>query len=175
MSRAPASSIKRAQRQILPLQLSLYHAARDYPGGAQAIAAVFGRNPNTMAHKFNPHSERHILSPDEVEEALQATRDPRIVDSVIEAYGDAAWTDLRGVAEEFGQGHDNAASILKSIGDTLARQSLLTQTIAAHLANDGRIDADELAEQKLLLRRLHGALFLLERSLEQEAEEVERG
>ena len=38
MSRIALSSLERAQREILPLDLALYHAARDYPGGAAAIA-----------------------------------------------------------------------------------------------------------------------------------------
>lgn len=170
MSRARVSSSERAQRQILPFDLSLYHAARDYQGGINALAGCFGRSPSTLAHKLSPTSERHVLSPIEAMEILQATRDPRIVDSVIEAFGDAAWTDLRDVAHEIDHECDTAASVLKSIGETLQRQSVLTQTIAEHLANDGEIDQNELAQQKLLLRRLQGALIALERRLEQEAE-----
>ena len=45
MSRIALSCIQRASREILPLDLALYHAARDYPGGAAAIAATTGRNP----------------------------------------------------------------------------------------------------------------------------------
>lgn len=174
MSRAPASCVERAQREILPLNLSLYHAARDYPGGAKAIAAIYGRNPTTLQHKLSPTHPNHLVGPEEIEEIATATRDPRIIDSLIEAFGDAAWVDLRGVAEEIrrecGQEFDSAAAILKAISETLQRQSRLTQTIAEHLANDGRIDQRELAEQKLLLRRVQGALLALERLLEQEAE-----
>lgn len=175
MSRAPASCVARAQRQVLPLQLSLYHAARDYPGGAAAIAAIYGRSPSSLAHKLSPTSPNNVLAPDEVEEVTAATRDPRIVDSLIEAFGDAAWADLRDVAQEVGRECDSAASVLKAIGDTLQRTSVLTQTIAAHLANDGIIDQNELAQQKLLLRRLQGALVALERRLEQEAEGAGHG
>ena len=39
MSRIALSSVERAQREVLPLDLALYHAARDYPGGAAASAA----------------------------------------------------------------------------------------------------------------------------------------
>lgn len=175
MSRAPASCVERAQRQILPLQLSLYHAARDYPGGAGAIASIYGRSASSLAHKLSPTSPKNVITPDEIEEVTAATRDPRIIDSVIEAFGDAAWTDLRDVAQEIDRECDSAASVLKAIGETLQRQSVLTQTIAEHLANDGEIDQDELAQQKLLLRRLQGALIALERRLEQEAEGASYG
>lgn len=175
MSRAPASCVERAQRQVLPLQLSLYHAARDYPGGAAAIAAIYGRSPSSLSHKLSPTNPRNVITPDEIEEVTTATRDPRIVDSVIEAYGDAAWTDLRDIAQEIDRDCDTTASVLKAIGETLQRQSKLTATIAEHLANDGEIDAGELAQQKLLLRRLQGALILLERRLEQESEGTRHG
>ncbi|MCY1308714.1 hypothetical protein D3C76_663160 [compost metagenome] len=128
-----------------------------------------------MAHKLSPTSPKHVITPDEIEEVTSATRDPRIIDSVIEAYGDAAWTDLRDVAEEIDRECDTAASVLKAIGETLQCQSVLTQTIAENLANDGAIDKNELAQQKLLLRRLQGALIALERRLELEAGEASHG
>ncbi|MCY1412552.1 hypothetical protein D9M71_279630 [compost metagenome] len=178
MSRAALSCVKRAQREILPLNLSLYHAARDYPGGAKAIAAIYGRNPTTLQHKLSPTHPTHQPNPEEIEEVTASTRDPRIIDSMIEAYGDAAWVDLRGIVEEISRecGHEleSATAILKAISETLQRQSLLTRTIAEHLANDGVIDHRELSEQRLLLRRAQGALLALERLLEQEAE-VDRG
>lgn len=54
MSRIALSSVERAQREVLPLDLALYHAARDYPGGAAAIAATTGRNATTLQHKLSP-------------------------------------------------------------------------------------------------------------------------
>ncbi len=174
MSRVALSCTERAKREILPLNLSLYHASRDYPGGAKAIAAIFGRNETTLQHKLSPTHATSHMNPQDIEEVTTATRDPRIVDSLIEAYGDAAWVDLRGVMEEIQrdckEDLDSAAAILKAISETLQRQSRLTQTIAEHLANDGRIDRRELAEQKLLLRRVQGALLALELLLEREAE-----
>ncbi|NMZ72957.1 hypothetical protein HBO32_07590 [Pseudomonas nitroreducens] len=127
-----------------------------------------------MQHKLSPTHTNSHMNPQDIEEVTTATRDPRIIDSLIEAYGDAAWVDLRGVIEEirreFKEEMDSAASILKAISETLQRQSILTQTIANHLANDGLIDRRELAEQKLLLRRVQGALLALELLLEREAE-----
>ena len=40
MSRIAMSCTDRAKREVLPLELALYHAVRDYPGGAAAISAT---------------------------------------------------------------------------------------------------------------------------------------
>ncbi len=58
MSKRWLSSVDRAQREVLPLHLALYHAAREYPGGVKAVAAVYGLNPNTLQHKLNPAETR---------------------------------------------------------------------------------------------------------------------
>ncbi|WP_308811237.1 phage regulatory CII family protein, partial [Pseudomonas plecoglossicida] len=54
MSRTAMSCLERAKREVLPLELALYHAVRDYPGGAAAIAATTGRNATTLQHKLSP-------------------------------------------------------------------------------------------------------------------------
>ena len=169
MSRAALSSAERAQRELLPLRLSLYHACRDYPGGTTAIAAVYGRNPTTLMHKMSPTQATHSPNPDEVEEVISITRDRRIIDSVIEAYGDACWIDLREQLAEFPP-EQSLAGILAAVGTTLKKQSTLTDAVARHLGDDGRIDAEELAECRLHIRRALGALLGLERALERDAE-----
>lgn len=174
MSRAPMSCVERAQREVLPLDLALYHASREYPGGATAIAAVFGRNPTTLQHKLSPTNTTHHPNPQDITEVLQATRDPRIVDSVIEAFGWAAWVDLREQLEAFDAGQ-NLASILAGVGETLRTQSGLTDEVAKSLANDARIDRGELARCKLHLRRTMGALLALEHALERDAQGGDRG
>ncbi len=175
MSRRALSCLERAEREILPLGLSLYHACRDYPGGAAAIAALYGRNPTTLQHKVSPTMPSHQVNPAELEEITIATRDPRILDSLIEAFGDAAWVDLRPVREQYGAQGQSLAGILACVGTTLRKQSGLTDTIARHLADDGRIDAGELAECKLHVAQALGALLALEYALEHDAEELANG
>lgn len=169
MSRAVSDCSDRAQREILSLRLALYHACREFPGGTAAIAAIYGRNPTTLQHKMSPTQPTHSPNPDEIEEVTAATRDPRILDSLIEAFGDATWVDLRELLQHFAPGK-TLPGVLKAVGDTLQRQSMLTDSIARHLADDGRIDREEFAECKLHLRRTQGALLALERMLEREAE-----
>lgn len=48
------SCLQRAKREVLPLELALYHAVRQYPGGAAVIAATTGRNATPLQHKLSP-------------------------------------------------------------------------------------------------------------------------
>lgn len=169
MSRAALSCVERAKREVLPLSLSLYHACRDFPGGTAAIAAIYGRNPTTLQHKMSPTQPTHSPNPDEIEEVTAATRDPRIIDSLIEAYRDAAWVDLRDVLQGFEAGQ-SLASILTGVGEVLRKQSGLTDEVARGLGNDNRIDCGELARCKLHIRQTMGALLALERAMELDAE-----
>ena len=168
MSRKVFGSLERAEREILPLPLALYHAVNKYPGGAAAIAATVGRNPTTLQHKLSPTATGHTVNVDELAEILSLTRDPRAMDSLCDAFGDAAWVDLRELLQGF-EGDQTLAGVLAAVGDTLQRQSALTRSIAQHLADDGHIDKQELAECKLHLRRTQGALLALERMLELDA------
>ena len=97
MSRIALSSLERAQREILPLDLALYHAARDYPGGAAAIAATTGRNPTTLQHKLSPTHPSHAVNIQEFGEILELTKDRRILDAVHALVGDTVWQELAAI------------------------------------------------------------------------------
>ncbi len=132
MSRIALSCVDRAQREVLTLELALYHAARDYPGGAAAIAAVAGRNATTLQHKLsltntNPN---HVINIREFGDILEVTKDRRILDSVHALVGDTIWQELAeaytndmpetlttGIAVYFRQVADLADTWAKSIGD----------------------------------------------------------
>lgn len=174
MGRKVFGSVERARQEVLPLELSLYHAVREYPGGAAGIAAVLGRNATTLQHKLSPTHPTHTLNVIELEEILPLARDARVLDSLCEAYGDVAWVDLRELLQDFDP-DQTLSSVLKAVGGTLQRQSSLTDSIARHLADDGHIDQQELAECKLHLRRTQGALLALERMLELDAEAQANG
>ncbi|MGP5106533.1 phage regulatory CII family protein [Pseudomonas helleri] len=130
MSRIALSCTQRAQREILPLDLALYHAARDYPGGAAAIAATTGRNPTTLQHKLSPTHPSHTVNVQEFAEILELTKDRRILDAVHALVGDTIWQELaesytadmpetltKGIAMYFRQVADLADAWAKSIGD----------------------------------------------------------
>jgi len=170
MSRAAMSCTERAKREVLPLSLALYHASRDYPGGAKAIAAIYGRNATTLQHKLSPTQPTHSPNPDDIEEVTNATRDPRILDSMCEAYGDACWVDLRELLHGQSLEQQTVGSVINATSETLAKQSSVMNVISMGLADDNRIDQRELAACKLQIRRAHAALLMLERVLERDAE-----
>ncbi|NWD04080.1 phage regulatory CII family protein [Pseudomonas gingeri] len=130
MSRIALHSVDRAKREVLPLDLALYHAVRDYPGGAAAIAATTGRNATTLQHKLSPTHPSHSVNIQEFGEILELTKDRRILDAVHALVGDTMWQDLSdtytgdmpetltaGIAAYFRQVADLAETWAKSIGD----------------------------------------------------------
>ncbi len=175
MSRAAMSCTERAKREVLPLALALYHASRDYIGGAKAIAAIYGRNATTLQHKLSPTQPTHAANPDDIEEVTTATRDPRIMDSMCEAYGDACWLDLRELLHGESLERQTVGSVINATSKTLAKQSELMNVISEGLANDGRIDQRELAACKLQIRQGQASLMMLERVLERDAEGSDNG
>ncbi|MGO2451208.1 phage regulatory CII family protein [Pseudomonas taetrolens] len=159
MSRIALSCTQRARREILPLDLALYHAARDYPGGAAAIAATTGRNPTTLQHKLSPTHQSHTVNVQEFAEILELTKDRRILDAVHALVGDTIWQELAeaytddmpetlttGLAEYFRQVADLADTWAKSIGD-------------------GVVNDHELAEIRLqMFRGIQGLLGMFNRA-----------
>ncbi|SDJ60469.1 phage regulatory CII family protein [Pseudomonas indica] len=170
MGRTVFGCVERARREILPLELALYHAVREYPGGAAAVAATVGRNATTLQHKLSPTHPTHTLNVAELEEILPLTRDPRVMDSLCMAFGDAIWLDVRDL-----QPGSSPASLVSGIGEMLRRESDLAGQVAASL-EDNRIDLDELAELELLTVRMAQAVFgLLFRARQQHAEGQDNG
>jgi hypothetical protein len=140
MSRIALSCVDRATREILPLDLALYHAARDYPGGAAAIAATTGRNPTTLQHKLSPTHPSHSVNIQEFGEILELTKDRRILDAVHALVEDTTWQELAeaytndmpetlttGIAEYFRRVADLADTWAKSIGDGVVSDSELAE------------------------------------------------
>ncbi|PAA05262.1 hypothetical protein CJU78_18235 [Pseudomonas fragi] len=140
MSRIALSCTQRARREILPLDLALYHAARDYPGGAAAIAATTGRNPTTLQHKLSPTHPSHTVNVQEFAEILELTKDRRILDAVHALVGDTIWQELAeaytddmpetlttGLAVYFRQVADLADTWAKSIGDGVVNDRELAE------------------------------------------------
>lgn len=159
MSRIALNSVVRAQREVLTLELALYHAARDYPGGAAAIASTTGRNASTLQHKLSPTHPSHMINVQEFGEILELTKDRRILDAVHALVGDTIWQELAeaytcdmpetltvGIATYFRQVADLADTWAKSIGD-------------------GQVNDSEMAEIRLqVFRGIQGLLGMLNRA-----------
>jgi hypothetical protein len=159
MSKRWASSLDRAQREVLPLNLSLYHAARDYPGGIKAVAAVHGLNPTTLQHKLSPTHETHRTNIDEFEAVLATTQDERILDSIGETMGNCIW--VRAVERRKQSRFHDELDVLKSVSRLHDRLGEMIATVRSSLENGGG-NGDERAELRLRTRRLLEAVLVLE-------------
>lgn len=147
MSRIALSCVDRAKREILPLDLALYHAAREYPGGAAAIAATTGRNANTLQHKLSPTHPSHIVNIQEFGEILELTKDRRILDAVHALVGDTIWQEL---AEAYTD--EMPQTLTTGIALFFRQVADLSDTWAQHIG-DGKVSESELAEIRLQVFR----------------------
>lgn len=169
MSKRWFSSKDRAEREILPLNLALYHAARDYPGGGKAIAAVYGLPATTLQHRLNPNADTHKLTIDDVEHVLEATRDPRILDSLLSLVPGAHWFEYQEATEDASE-----QQLMDAVGQLSSRVSDLLTSISEH-RRDGMYTESEVNELKKLKGQMISALQALLVSAQRFDGEVRRG
>jgi len=75
---------------VLSLRHALYRAGRDYKGGVTALAFEMVIDNDALQKKLNLGEERRWLSPDELEEVIRLTGDPRLLDALVRPAG-AVW------------------------------------------------------------------------------------
>jgi len=79
---------------VLSLRHALYRAGRDHRGGIGALATDMLLDPetgyDTLQKKLNPTEERRWPTPDELEDIIRLTNDPRLLDAVLRPAG-AVW------------------------------------------------------------------------------------
>lgn len=142
---------KRAQLCVLPLEVALYQACINQRGAMAAIAAVYGHNANTFSLKVNPQRSTHHLNANEIENVIEYTRDPRILDSVCSAYSNdettAHWFEVPT------QGGHVDGEMLDHFGDVAAKLGILGKTLFSALG-DNKIDEDELSSLEKCVREL---------------------
>lgn len=169
MSKRWPTSKDRAEREILPLNLAMYHAARDYPGGGKAIAAVYGLPATTLQHRLNPNADNHKLSIDDLEHVLEATRDPRILDSLLSLVPGAHWFEYQEATTECSE-----QQLLNSVANLSSQVSELLTRISEH-RRDGVYRDHERAELEKLKGQLFGAVQALLVSAQRFDGEVSHG
>lgn len=169
MSKRWLSSTERAQREVLPLHLSLYHAAREYPGGIKAVAAVHGLNPTTLQHKLSPTHEPHRANIDDLEAVLAATHDTRILDSLGEIAGGCIW--VCPVERRAASRDDDTRDVLETIATLHERLGEMITSVRTSL-EDGIVDEREQAELRLRTRRMLETVLVLELSATRQGDEV---
>ncbi|MDN7142713.1 hypothetical protein KC131_18860 [Pseudomonas sp. JQ170] len=72
---------------VLTLRQALYRAGRDYHGGITRLAFDMGLEVDTLQKKLHHTEERRWPTPDELEEIIQWTADPRLLDALVRPAG----------------------------------------------------------------------------------------
>ena len=67
---------------VLSIRQALYRAGRDYKGGITSLAHDMGMDLDALQKKLKLDEERRWPTPDEFEEILAFTKDPRLLDAV---------------------------------------------------------------------------------------------
>ncbi|WP_339414297.1 phage regulatory CII family protein [Pseudomonas sp. EA_35y_Pfl2_R5] len=79
---------------VLSLRHALYRVGRDHKGGIGALAIDMLLDPvtgyDTLQKKLNPTEDRRWPNPDELEDIIRLTDDPRLLDALMRP-ADAVW------------------------------------------------------------------------------------
>lgn len=75
---------------VLSLRQALYRAGRDFKGGVTALAFEMVVEIDALQKKLKLDEERRWLTPDELEEVIRLTADPRLLDALVRPAG-AVW------------------------------------------------------------------------------------
>ncbi|MNJ20870.1 hypothetical protein D3C77_152120 [compost metagenome] len=76
--------------QVLSLRQALYRAGRDFRGGVTALAFEMVIDNDTLQKKLKLDEDRRWLNPDELEDVIRLTADPRLLDALMRPAG-AVW------------------------------------------------------------------------------------
>lgn len=145
---------ERAAQCLLPLHLALYHAMHDKRGAVGAVAEIYGLNASTLHLKINPNRDSHHCSPEDVERILAYTQDPRIMDALCAAHGQAAWYRLPDLDKL------QASALFAGFGDLSERVGILGKRLFESL-DDGRVTAAELSTLRRAAHELQSSLGAL--------------
>lgn len=75
---------------VLSIRQALYRAGRDYRGGVTGLALDLGMDLDALQKKLKFDFEARWPTPDELEEIISATQDPRLFDALMRPAG-AVW------------------------------------------------------------------------------------
>lgn len=130
---------------VLSLRHALYRAGRDHRGGIGALATDMLLDPvtgyDTLQKKLNPTEERRWPNPDELEDIIRLTNDPRLLDALNRPAG-AVWFKPTPVKA--------TRDALKAVGDLLQREGEFVGSL-----HDGAADNVWQAHEVVALRH-HG-------------------
>lgn len=117
-----------AKTALLPLEIALYRACKDQHGSMSAIAEINGFDRDRFINQCDPTKTGYQQTPETMIAIIKHTRDPRPVDAVIEAYGNAGWFELPDMELEPGD-------YFKVLGQCSLEMGDLSKTLCTSLSD----------------------------------------
>lgn len=143
---------------------ALYNLARAYPGGIESLAqrmSTPGRlvSPNVLRNKLRPAIDTHHVNFEEVSQIIEFAEESRMPDAFIPLHA-FCWRHNH-VAVQLPALSVNAEDLLRQVVDVMSGEGELASDISNALANDQRIDKDELAVIEQQIEHCIGLLVAL--------------
>lgn len=111
---------------VLSIRQALYRAGRDYRGGVTGLALDLGMDLDALQKKLKFDFEARWPTPDELEEVIGATQDPRLLDALMRPAG-AVWFKPAPVAA--------TQDAFQAVGESLKAKGEFVSSIHAGLAD----------------------------------------
>lgn len=125
---------------------ALYNAARDFPGGIEALAARLSSptarvSPNVLRNKLRPTIDTHHTHFEDVSRIIELLEESRVPTAFVPLHA-FAWRHGH-VAFQLPQGDVDSDTLLKQVVDVIGEQGDLVNSISSALATRNDIDRDE--------------------------------
>lgn len=134
-------------------QDALYLQARNYPGGVNALAVRMGRSPNVLYKQLRPAVDTHHISFEDVSLITEFCADARQPDAYL-ALQAFCWRHghLAVRLPDADVGAD-ASELFQTVLSILQAEGALASQIQSSIANDGKIDRNEVVDIEEALER----------------------
>lgn len=153
---------------VFDLRQALYRAGRDYKG-VTSLAHDMVLPYEDLQKKLKLDEERRWPTPDELEDIIRLTKDPRLLDALMRPAG-AVWYRPEAV--------NATASALKAVGDLLQREGEFVASLHKG-ADDNRWEPAEVADLEYhganVIRAVLGIMAGARQAMEQDLEDRANG
>ncbi|QIE86974.1 phage regulatory CII family protein [Pseudomonas nitroreducens] len=151
---------------VFDLRQALYRAGRDYKGGLTSLAHDMVLPYEDLQKKLKLDEERRWPTPDELEEIIRLTRDPRLLDALTRP-ADVVWYRRIPV--------DANAAALRAVGELLQREGEFVASL--HRGSDDSVwEPHEVTDLEYhganVIRAVLGIMSGARQSMERRQEEV---
>jgi hypothetical protein len=139
---------------------ALYTAARAYPGGIEALACRMGTTANMLYKKLRPAVDSHHVNYEEVSEIIELLEGARQFEAADQAIRAFNWRHGR-VAIRLPDGDSDSSEMFGQVLEIMREEGQLAEDINKALADDGRINDQELSRIERDLQLCIQALCVL--------------